>query len=621
MSSTNPAVAAATVGAAAQPQAKSALRRRVERISIPVLLGVFVVVSAAFRYVQLAGRMPAAWIFPDELIYSELAKSLGTTGHFAIRDVPFSDLSFGIAYPALLAPAYALTDSLPDAYAVARAINSFVMALAAIPAYLLAVRVLRPGLALLAAMLAIQVPSMAYSGTIMSENLFYPVFLLTVLVIVRALERPTRWRQLAVFAAIGFAVLTRLEAVAFVPAYLSAIGIACWTDARANGSRERALVRMKAFALTGGILGGSALALLAFQMLRGEAVTGLLGAYESVLDRYALEDVPKWFVYHLADIDLYVGIVPFVAALVLSASVLRGQEQSRPVRLFVAAAMCVTLWFAALVAAYATQAPATRIHERYLFHVVPLLLIALLVWIERGPPVRTAVTVAAVLVAAVLPATIPFDVVVSRNIQASTPGLVPWGGLSRTLEAPGYAWALALGLGIAVGIAVLVVRRNRLVVWTAAVIVTFAVTGFFVAARYSAISRSAADWGSPATKDWIDRAVGQEAEVAAIWSGRFSRGLEGRYSIWENEMFNHAVGPVYDLREPLKRYVPETRVRVRASSGVLENFLGEPVSADYVLTDKDFPVIGRVVARDAHTGVVLYAVDGVVRAARVDVRT
>jgi hypothetical protein len=291
------------------------------------------------------------------------------------------------------------------------------------------------------------------------------------------------------------------------------------------------------------------------------------------------------------------------------------------VRLFVAAAMSVTLWFAALVAAYATQEPATRIHERYLFHVVPLLVIALLVWIEKGPPVRTRLTVAAVLVAGVLPATIPFDVVVSRNIQASTPGLVPWGGLSRTLEAPGYAWALALGLGVAVGIAVLLVQRNRLAVWTATVIVVFAVTGFFVGARYSAISRSAADWGSPPSKDWIDRAVGADAEVAAVWSGRFDRGLEGRYAIWQNELFNHAVGPVYDLREPLKRYVPETRIRVDASSGVVENLLGVPVSADYVLTDTGFPVIGRVVARDAGTGVVLYAVDGVVRAAYVPART
>ena len=49
-------------------------------------------------------------------------------------------------------------------------------------------------------------------------------------------------------------------------------------------------------------------------------------------------------------------------------------------------------------------------------------------------------------------------------------------------------------------------------------------------------------------RDWIDRAVGRDAQVAAIWSGNTDR-----YAIWENEFFNRCVGKVYDLGATLER--------------------------------------------------------------------
>ncbi len=85
---------------------------------------------------------------------------------------------YGVLYPVLIAPAYALFDSLPDAYAAVKTINSLVMSLAAIPAYLIARRVVPAGLALLAALLAVALPSIVYTATVMTENLFYPLVLL-----------------------------------------------------------------------------------------------------------------------------------------------------------------------------------------------------------------------------------------------------------------------------------------------------------------------------------------------------------------------------------------------------------------------------------------------------------
>jgi Dolichyl-phosphate-mannose-protein mannosyltransferase len=602
------------------PSFAGRIAQRAIRLPTSLWLGVFVVLSAAIRYAQLNGRMPAPWIFPDELIYSELGKSFGTSGHFAIRDVPFHELSFGITYPVLIAPAYALADTLPHAYALARAINCAVMALAAVPVYLLGRRLLAPGAALLAAVLAVEIPSMAYSATLMSENLFYPAFLLTVLAIVRVAERPTGARQLVALGAIAFAVLTRLEAVAFVPAYLSALGLLNWIETPGRGVARWA-APLRAYRLTGFVLGGAATAALLFQLARGKALSGLLGAYDSVVGRYSLADVPRWFVYHLADLDLYVGVAPFAAMIVIAANVLRRRESSRERRIFVAVTLAVIFWFTLLVAAYATQPPTIRVYERYLFHVVPLLLIALLVWVNAGLARSSRLAVGAALVAGVLPALLPFGEVVNRNIQASTPGLLPWGGLSKTLVAPSYAWAVALGLGGLVAVLFLRDRQRQLLVWTAVVLLNFGVIGFFVGARYRAISTGAAEWGAADQRDWIDRAVGSDATVAAVWPGRFGRGLEGRYAIWQNEIFNRSIGPVYDLREPLKRYVPETRVRVDPATGVLHDLTGTPIAARYALSDVTFPLVGRAIIRDQRTGIVLYDVGGVIRAARVPSRT
>ena len=168
----------------------------------------------------LVRGMAAPFIFVDELIYTELARSLADTGSFAVRGTAVS--GYSILYPALLAPVYGAFDNLVDAYAAAKATNAIVMSLAAIPTYLLARRVAGERLALLGAAIAVVVPSMAYTGTITTESLFYPVALGLALVLVRYLERPG-WPWLAALvAALAIAFATRSQSLAFVPAIATA---------------------------------------------------------------------------------------------------------------------------------------------------------------------------------------------------------------------------------------------------------------------------------------------------------------------------------------------------------------------------------------------------------------
>src|SRR5204862_5199727 len=87
-------------------------------------------------------------------------------------------------------PAWLLS-SMTHAYAAAKFLNAAIMSAAVFPAYWLARRVVRPSYALATAAATVATPGMLYHGYLMSEALAYPVCLCAVLVLVRAVERPT----------------------------------------------------------------------------------------------------------------------------------------------------------------------------------------------------------------------------------------------------------------------------------------------------------------------------------------------------------------------------------------------------------------------------------------------
>src|SRR5207248_6052356 len=117
-----------------------------------------------------ARHMVGPWIMIDEIVYSELAKSFAAGGHFAVREAPTS--GYGIVYPVLISPAYALFRDIPTVYAGIKVVNAFLMSVSAVPAYLLARRVVSMRGALIVAVLTVAVPSTLYAGTVMTENAF-----------------------------------------------------------------------------------------------------------------------------------------------------------------------------------------------------------------------------------------------------------------------------------------------------------------------------------------------------------------------------------------------------------------------------------------------------------------
>ncbi len=560
-----------------------------------VWLAGLVVLSTLFRF-ALARRTVAPWIMVDEIIYSELAKSFADTGSFSIREEPVG-LAYGFVYPLLLSPAYALYEAVPDVYGAIKLINALVMSLTAVPAYLLARRVLSQPLSLLAAVLSVALPGMLYTATVMTENAFYPLFVSAALALVLVLERPTLVRVVGLLAVSGLAFFTRVQAVVLLPAMLTAPLLLVWLDRRGRGG-------LRPYRWLYGLVAAGAGLLLAFQLARGRSPGEALGAYRAAGDLdYDVGDVLGSLVLHLAELDLALGVVPFAALIVLVATARRVDEQ---LRVFLAAALALGAWTILQVATFASALEPFRVEERNMFYVAPLFLIALLAWIERGLPRPRAWTLAAAGVAAALPAFLPYPSLIGTAAVSDTFALLPWWTVHLWGVALHRIWLLVLIAACAVAALYIVVPRRFALVLPAVVLAYFAVSIQPVESRIREASIGALFQATTRPqRDWVDRSTGPGAEVAVIWSNRVD--VVDRLFVNVTEFFNRSVGRVYHLAGPTPGSLPETAVTLDRRTGRLLQPSGSSVTADYVLTDETVPLGGRLHDRDERKGVTLHS--------------
>ena len=383
---------------------------RAQRLPSWAPVAAIVVASFALRAI-LGHGVPAPYIFRDSLIYSELGKSLADTGSFLVRDEPVA--GYGVVYPALLAPWYALFDSVPTVFGLCKLTNAFVMSLVAIPAYLLAREALPRRLALVGAVMSVALPGMAYSATVMTESVFYPLFVLWLLVLARALRTPSWWRAASVLVALLPLVLTRAQALSLVAVAASAPLLFA-----ATAARPREAIRAQGKLI--GVLAGTALAVSLGQLARGGSPRGLLGAYEVVASDggYDVGLILRTWAWHVEHLTLLTVAALPVAALVILAARWRSLDEGA--RLILSVTVAGVFWLSLTVAAFASSFARDAIEERNLFYVAPLLLLVLLVWLDRGAPRPAALTVGAVGLAVALPILVPFGRFVGEKARADT---------------------------------------------------------------------------------------------------------------------------------------------------------------------------------------------------------
>ena len=572
----------------------SPLRERATRVPDAAWLTVIVVVSVLGR-LWLVHEMPGPYIFVDELIYSELAKSLVETGSFAIRGVPVH--GYSILYPALIAPAYWLFDALPNAYAAAKATNAVAMSLAAVPAWLLARRVAGRLLALLAAVIAVAVPSMAYTATIVTENLFYPVALLFAWALVLVLERPSLRRTILLVVVLVAAVATRSQSLGFVAAAVLApflLALLRW-DLRA----------LRPFLpLVGGAVALVVVVLLG-QLLRGGSISDLLGAYSVVGEGgYDVGQVLRFWLWHVEVMTLYVCVIPVVALVVL---LFQARRLPPALQAHLAATLALVATSTLVVAAFASRFASDRVQDRYLFFLAPLLVIVLLAWVELGAPRPVLALGLGAVLAIGLVTAFPYHRFVGEPAKSDTFSLIPLWTVNQYLVGDSYRLTV-LVCALAFLVLLVLVPARRAIAVPLVVLALFVVFSQPVWAGPHGVlvaGRGALFTGIRGVdRDWIDQQVHGEGSVAVLWTGRADR-----FTVNQNEFFNRAVGNVYYTVAPTPGGIGETQV-TPGPDGTLRTATGATIDAGYALLDGSISPEGDIVARDLPLGINLWRLMG-----------
>ena len=564
--------------------------RAFARVPTWAWLTAIVVASAGLRAL-LARQLVAPFIMVDELIWSELARGIADAGEPLLRDQP--NPGYSVVYPLLISPAYLLFDSLPTAYAAVKTMNALLMSLAAVPAFFVARRVVGRSYALLAAVLAVAVPSLAYTGTVMTENAFYPLFLVVILVWLIVLERPTPLWVVLLLALAGLAYATRVQAVALGPAILLAPLLLAVFERR--GLRET----ISRYRWLYGIVLGAAAVVLVFQAAGGS----LLGAYEPVSEGgYDAGKALRYLWWHLAELSLYVLVVPLAATIVLVA---RARSVDARLQAFLATTVSVTVCLLPVVAVFASRF-SDRVEERNMFYVAPLLCIALLAWIERGAPRPRVLAAGAAVASALLVVAIPFDRFLTTSAITDTLMLLPLWSLQDRI---GEDWITVAALGVAVALAAAFLFVPRRYALTLPILVL----GLWILAirpiwwgthGFERFSRGVLFQGiRKADRDWVDQALAPRTEAAFLWTGRTDR-----LTVNMNEFFNRRVGPVYYVTNPTPGGLPETKVRIDPKTGRVTLPDGSPVRDRFLLADSSFEPDGQRLAQDKGWGITLWRV-------------
>ena len=569
--------------------ASPALPRRLKaRLSAPRFLAVAVaelrarpsVVAAVSLFVLWAGAsiVLALWysgrirdwaVMTDELQYEELASAIADSGS-PLPSIHGTAVSISNQlYPLLIAPFYAVFAP-PTAFRGAHVLNAMLMASAAIPTYLIGRQVLARTWAFAAALLSVVLPWMLLAGFLMSETAAYPAFLWAVFGLHVAIASPSIRHDLLAVAALAVAVLARVQFAALVVVLpLAILGHEIWRELATGGAAPwwRRVLAGARNAVTRH-LPLAALYTLALSAALGAAVVDsagtLLGAYSVTLEEGSLLPADVWSgaAQHLDTIAIGCGFAPVVlgGGWMLAASA-RARDATEHALALLSLLVVVALTFE--TASYDLRFGGDDIiRDRYLFYVVPLLLVGSAAALSAAPSRLMAggAALVAIFFAATVsalpfttfegisvdsPASVLNDFLADRSGDLSTGAFVALAGLlAGAVLVLGLLFAPRLPFAIVVLVAVLASSALTLRAGVDRVLESTAPSGRPLA-------------GSPGVVlDWVDSVLPPDATAATI---PFPISTEWHLSAikwWDVEFWNRTVTHTYVASDGNFTYTP-----------------------------------------------------------------
>jgi hypothetical protein len=438
----------------------------------------------------ITSRVADWFVMTDELLYERLALSVVRLHSPLprVHDVAVANLNQ--LYPLVLAPVFA-TGTVADGLHRAHVLNAFVITSAALPTYLLALRVTRNlWAAALATALTVAVPWLVLASFLLTGTVAYPAFVWALLAFHVTITSPSKRHDTLAALALVVAVTARTQFI--VLALVLALMVAKrWRE-------HRVLVGVYA---VGALLG---LVLLA-------AGHNPLGTYSSTTNGNPLPAaiVPSFF-SHLAAVAVGLGLVPFIAG---GAWLLRRDA-------FATLALLTTAALTLEVASFNVRFGGGLVRDRYIFYLAPVFAIAfaaaLASWERLSWRLLVPVGVLAIgFAAAPLPV---FD-----KLNVDTPVSIIDGYLRRELGGLTGARIFLVvtslvAAALVVEAGVLLGRRAAVPLALLALLLTTAETGYAVE-RMFRVNGTA---GRPLTADpssqlaWVDRIVGRHADVTMV---------------------------------------------------------------------------------------------------------
>lgn len=504
-----------------------------DRLSRVDVLLLSIVTLGAWFSAYYATRGSEWVVMTDELQQLKLATSIGQS----LSPLPelhgerVSDISQ--LYPLLIAPFPALL-RMPAAIDGIHIFNGLLIGLAAWPAHRLTLDVTRSRLAAyLVAALTAFVPWTVLSTTLTTPVLAYPVVLWALLFVERAVVTPTPRREAAALAILVLAVLARTQMLILFVAYPLAV-VAHELGFRHSRPRLREHVVLAVFTISGILV---------------VAAVAVLGRAPSLLGSYAVTAEGDWLpadvwssaVRHVLNIALPAAMLPLALAVGWTATALH-QRRDKHQHAYACLMLVVVPLLAVQVASFDLRfTPGGFAQGRYLFFIVPLMLIASAACLLEGR--RTALPVAA---GGAL-------VVVSIGLNEFGGPVIYWASPSSALQLeydrllPGSLETSIRSLTIAVTLVAVALllwapRRASVAVVLGSLLALFAVEARYVFVDYALPITQRPLAARAPRRDWIDAALPRGSSVGLV---------NARYPTsefwWDVEYWNERVDRAYSL--------------------------------------------------------------------------
>ena len=499
---------------------------------LDLLLIVIVTAGAAFSgYYATRG---SEWVvMTDELQQVKLAASIADSLSPVPRLHGEHVSALSQLYPLLIAPFVALL-RMPAAIDAIHVLNGLLIAVAAWPAYRLTLDVTRSRLAAyLVAALTAFLPWTVLATTLTTPVVAYPVTVWAVLLLHRAIVAPTPGHEAAALGGLALAFLARTQLLMLAPAYPLAVVL------HEVGFRHRLRSLREHRVLAGATAAG-------FVTVVGAALLGragsLLGNY-SVTASGDLLPAGVWTaaVQHVLNVSVPTAMLPVVLAAGWTALTLYAPP--RPESHAYACLLVLLVPLAALqVASFDLRfTPGGYVQGRYLFFVIPLLLVAAAACLGEGRRTVVPVAIAGIVLSAAI------------GVAHFDAAAIFWASPSSALQ-PAFARVLpgSLETSMRTLTAVLTVGAIALLLRARPVVSLGAVLGallmlFVVEGRYlfvhEALPLTKRHFEAPSRRpDWIDAALPRGTSVALVPSAHVVAEMW-----WDIEYWNERVDHAYSL--------------------------------------------------------------------------